>query len=203
MALPRAIAPDDANFVPVQNALLWTGPSKAIFAAMLWPRPSALDRTAFIGAYGGIYEHSPWVAAAVFDAGLGAGDDEARALAGRMARVVDAADDAAKLALLRAHPELAGRLAASGELTAESTAEQASAGLDRCTPEEFAEFHTLNEQYNARFGFPFIVAVRGLSRQDILSAFRERAGNDPETEFATALQQVHRIARLRLEAMAG
>ena len=116
---------------------------------MLWPRPSALDRAAFIDAYGGVYEHSPWAAAGAFDAGLGAGDDEAGALAGRMAQVVDAADDAAKLALLRAHPELARRLAVSGELTAESTAEQASAGLDRCTPEEFAEFHTLNEQYNA------------------------------------------------------
>ena len=119
-----------------------------------------------------------------------------------MAQIVDAADDDAKLALLRAHPELAGRLAVAGALTADSTAEQASAGLDRCTPEEFAEFHRLNERYNARFGFPFIVAVRGLSRQDILAAFRARTGNDRETEFATALRQVHRIARLRLEAMA-
>ena len=168
---------------------------------MLSPRPSTLDRAAFVEAYGGIYEHSPWVAETVFDGGLGAGDDEAGVLAGRMAQIVDAADDAAKLALLRAHPELAGRLAVSGELTAESTAEQASAGLDRCTPEEFAEFHALNERYNTRFGFPFIIAVRGLSRQDILSAFRSRADNDRETEFATALQQVHRIARLRLEAM--
>jgi len=168
---------------------------------MLSPRPTTLDRAAFVEAYGGIYEHSPWVAAAVFDAGIGAGDDEAGALAGRMAQVVDAADDDAKLALLRAHPELAGRLAMSGELTADSTSEQASAGLDRCTPEEFAEFHELNERYTARFGFPFIIAVRGLSRQDILSAFRIRADNDRETEFAAALQQVHRIARLRLEAM--
>ncbi|MDE0717283.1 MAG: 2-oxo-4-hydroxy-4-carboxy-5-ureidoimidazoline decarboxylase [Rhodospirillaceae bacterium] len=170
---------------------------------MLSPRPSTLDRATFIETYGGIYEHSPWAAAAVFDGGLEAADDDPEALAGRMARVVDGADDDIKLALLRAHPELAGRLAMAGNLTAESTAEQASAGLDRCTPEEFAEFHALNERYNARFGFPFIVAVRGLSRQDILDAFRSRAGNDRETEFATALQQVHRIARLRLEAMEG
>ncbi len=168
---------------------------------MLSPRPSTLDRATFIDAYGGIYEHSPWVAETVHDAGIGTNDDEPGALAGRMAQVVDAADDEAKLALLRAHPELAGRLAVAGNLTADSTAEQASAGLERCTPEEFAEFHTLNERYNARFGFPFIVAVRGLSRQDILSAFRGRADNDRETEFATALQQVHRIARLRLEAL--
>ena len=170
---------------------------------MLSPRPSTLDRAAFIEAYGGIYEHSPWVAETVYDAGIGQADDTAAALAGRMGQVVDAAGAAAGLALLRAHPELAGRLAVAGSLTAESTAEQASAGLDRCTPEEFAEFHALNERYIARFGFPFIVAVRGLSRQDILGAFRSRAGNDRETEFATALQQVHRIARLRLEAMEG
>lgn len=170
---------------------------------MLSPRPSTLDRAAFIEAFGGIYEHSPWVAAAVYDTGLGAADDDPEALAGRMAQVVDAAGDDAKLALLRAHPELAGRLALAGNLTGESTAEQASAGLDRCTPEEFADFHALNERYNARFGFPFIVAVRGLTRQDILKAFRSRADRDRETEFSTALQQVHRIARLRLEAMEG
>ncbi|MYJ70525.1 MAG: 2-oxo-4-hydroxy-4-carboxy-5-ureidoimidazoline decarboxylase [Rhodospirillaceae bacterium] len=170
---------------------------------MLSPRPSSLDRAAFVEAYGGVYEHSPWVAETVYDAGIGPADDTAAALAGRMGQVVDAADGGVRLALLRAHPELAGRLAVAGNLTADSTAEQASAGLDRCTPEEFAEFHALNERYAARFGFPFIVAVRGLSRQDILDAFRSRAGNDRETEFATALQQVHRIARLRLEAMEG
>ena len=170
---------------------------------MLSPRPSILDRTAFVEVYGGVYEHSLWVAAAVFDGGLGAEDDDPEALAGRMAQVVDAADEEAKLALLRAHPELAGRLAVAGNLTADSTAEQASAGLDRCTPEEFAAFHALNARYTARFGFPFIIAVRGLSRQDILEAFRSRSDNDRETEFATALEQVHRIARLRLEAMAG
>lgn len=168
---------------------------------MLSPRPSTLDRAAFVETYGGIYEHSPWVAEAVYDAGIGPGDDTAAALAGRMGQVVDAADGDARLTLLRAHPELAGRLATAGGLTAESTAEQASAGLGHCTPEEFAEFHSLNARYTARFGFPFIVAVRGLSRRDILGTFRDRAGNDRETELAAALQQVHRIARLRLEAM--
>ncbi len=170
---------------------------------MLSPRPSTLDRAAFVAAYGGVYEHSPWVAEALFDAGLTAADDSAAALAARMAQTVEAAEDGAKLALLRAHPELAGRLAVAGALTADSTAEQASAGLDRCTPEEFAEFHALNGRYRARFGFPFIVAVRGLGRQDILAAFRRRAGNDRAAEFAAALAQVHRIARLRLEAMEG
>ena len=168
---------------------------------MLSPHPSSLDRAAFVEAYGGIYEHSPWVAEAAYDAGLGSADDDPGALAGRMAQIVDAADDGAKLKLLRAHPELAGRLAVSGALTADSSVEQTSAGLDRCTPEEFAEFQTLNERYTARFGFPFIIAVRGLNRQGILAAFRTRAGNDREVEFATALQQVHRIARLRLDSM--
>ena len=190
--------------MPLQdNALLSVGYQRELAAPVLSPRPSTLRRAAFVEAYGGIYERSPWVAEAVYDAGIEPGDDGAAALAGRMGQVVDAADGDARLTLLRAHPELAGRLAVAGNLTAESTAEQASAGLDRCTSEEFAEFHVLNQRYNARFGFPFIVAVRGLSRQDILEAFRNRAGNDCETEFATALQQVHRIARLRLEAMEG
>jgi len=155
-----------------------------------------------VAAFGGIYEHSPWAAEAVFDAGLEAADDDPSRLADRMAAVVDQAGGDAQLALLRAHPELAGKLAVAGGLTAESTAEQASAGLDQCTPEEFAAFQALNEAYNAKFGFPFIIAVRGLTRQDILKAFSERVENDRRTEFATALAQVHRIARLRLAAMA-
>lgn len=169
----------------------------------LSPKPTTLDRTAFGATYGGIYEHSPWVAEAVFDGGLAAADDAPEGLAARMAAAVEDADDDRKLALLRAHPELAGRLAVAGNLTSDSRAEQASAGLDRCTPEEFAEFQRLNAAYNERFGFPFIIAVRGLTRQDILQAFRARVANDRKTEFATAMEQVHRIARLRLDAMAG
>ena len=168
---------------------------------VLHPRPSTLSRAAFVETYGGIYEHSPWVAEAVHDAGLG-GADAPEDLAARMAAVVDAAGDAAKLTLLRAHPELAGKLAIAGSLTAQSTAEQAGAGLDQCSAEEFAEFTRLNADYTARFGFPFIIAVAGLDRHDILNAFRQRAGHDPAVEFATALMQVHRIARLRLSAMA-
>ena len=169
----------------------------------LVPAPSSLDRDAFIGRFGGIYEHSPWVAETVFEAGVGAAEDEVEGLAARMAAVVEAGGAERQMALLEAHPELAGRLAVAGRLTADSTSEQASAGLDRCSPEEFRRFSELNAAYGARFGFPFIIAVRGLSRADILAAFERRVGNDRASELRTALDQVHRIARLRLEAMAG
>jgi len=163
--------------------------------------PSSLDRAGFLARYGGVYEHSPWIAAAVWDAGEAG--DEAEALANVMAARVEAADEASKLALLRAHPDLAGRLAVRGELTAESTSEQAGAGLDRCSPGEFAEFQRLNAAYTARFGFPFILAVKGFDRAGILAAFRRRVENARAAEFREALDQVHRIARLRLLALAN
>ena len=103
--------------------------------------------------------------------------------------------------LVRAHPDLAGKAALAGALTADSTAEQAGAGLDRCSPEELAEFHALNTAYKEKFGFPFIVAVKGLTRHDILEQFRRRLENDAATELATAFEQIHKIARLRLEAL--
>lgn len=164
-------------------------------------RPDTLPRDAFVARFGEVYEHSPWVAAAVWDASQV--PDDMASLADIMAETVEAAGDEAKLRLLRAHPDLAGRLAVGGGITAESRAEQASVGLDRCTPEEFATFRRLNDAYKARFGFPFIIAVRGLDRAAILEAFRRRLGNDRKTEFREALDQVHRIARLRLLALAG
>lgn len=163
-------------------------------------RPSRLDRATFVSRFGGVYEHSPWIAEMAWDAG--AVPDDTEALADTMASVVEAAGEQAQLALLRAHPDLAGRLAVRGGLTAESNVEQADAGLDRCTPAEFPEFQRLNAAYKARFGFPFIIAVRGLGRAAILEAFRRRLGNDREAEFREALDQVHRIARLRLTAPA-
>lgn len=152
-------------------------------------------------AFGGVYEHSPWVAERVPPEGLAGAPDIAAALAGAMRRVVDGAGGDEQLALLRAHPDLAGRLGVGEGLTEASEGEQASAGLDRCTPGEFEEFQQLNTRYRERFGFPFILAVRGRSRGEILEAFRRRVGNDRDDEFAEALEQVHRIARLRLEAM--
>ncbi len=163
--------------------------------------PSNLDREGFLARYGGVYEHSPWIAAAVWDAGRVS--DEAEALADAMAAEVEAAGEAAQLALVRAHPDLAGKLDVAGDLTPESSSEQAGAGLDRCTPEEFDAFRRLNTAYKARFAFPFIIAVRGHNRAQILETFRHRLENDRATEFREALDQVHRIARLRLHALAA
>lgn len=157
----------------------------------------ALDGEAFAAAFGGIFEHSPWVAQRAFAAGPFAGVD---ALHAAMLQVLHDAPRAEQLALLRAHPELAGRAAIRGELTADSTQEQSGAGLDRCSPEEFAQITALNARYNATFGFPFIIAVKGLDREAILREFARRAGNAPDAEFAEALKQVARITRFRLDA---
>lgn len=165
--------------------------------------PGSLKEAEFMAQFGGIYEHSPWVAAALWAAGLGPEDTRLSRFAARMRDIVDAAGDERQLDLLRAHPELAGKLAIAGGLTAESSAEQAGAGLDSCTPAEFARFSDLNDRYGARFGHPFIIAVRGLDRAAILDAFESRVGNDRDTEFATALAEVHKIARLRLELLCG
>ena len=168
---------------------------------MLSPPPSTLDHDGFVDAYGGVYEHSDWIAEAAYADGLTKQDDTAEGLAGRMAAIVDAAPNDRKLDLLNAHPELAGKLAIAGDLTESSRSEQASVGLDQCTPEEFSEFQDLNARYRKRFGFPFIIAVRGLDRVAILAALRMRVENGPNDEFITALGQVHKIARLRLAAM--
>ncbi|MDR4306041.1 2-oxo-4-hydroxy-4-carboxy-5-ureidoimidazoline decarboxylase [Chelatococcus sambhunathii] len=165
-------------------------------------QPSALGPEAFVAAYAGVYEHSPWVAEAVVG-GLSPADDEPSALAGRMAEVVEASGRERQLELLRLHPELVGKIKLGETLTAESRREQASARLDACSQEEFSRFQALNEAYNARFGFPFIIAVTGLSRADILDAFQARLGNSVEEEFRTALDQVHRIARIRIDALAN
>jgi 2-oxo-4-hydroxy-4-carboxy-5-ureidoimidazoline decarboxylase len=163
--------------------------------------PSHMTQEDFMDVFGGVYEHTPWIAEAVYAAGLTGSQDTVAGLHYSLRTNVDNADDEKKLALLRAHPDLAGKLAISGELTADSTSEQASAQLDKCTPEEFAEFQSLNDRYKEAFGFPYILAVRGRNRQEILENFRSRVDNTPDTEFAEALKQVHRIALLRIEAL--
>ena len=165
--------------------------------------PDRLKETEFMAQFGGVYEHSPWVAATLWSQGLGPDDAQLSRFAARMQEIVAAAGHDRQLALLRAHPELAGKLAIAGGLTAESSAEQAGAGLDSCTPDEFANFCNLNDRYGARFGHPFIIAVRGLDRAAILAAFTARVDNDPATEFTAALAEVHKIARLRLERLCG
>lgn len=164
--------------------------------------PSRMTRAEFVAAFGGVYEHSPWIAGAVWDCGLDSRHDTAAALAAEMRDVVELAGREPQLALLRAHPDLAGRLAVAGALGDESGSEQSSAGLDQCTAGEFAEFQRLNEAYRARFGFPFILAVSGYRRAEILENFRARVDNDAEGEFAEALAQVHRIAATRLAQIA-
>lgn len=163
------------------------------------------DAAGFVDALRGIYEHSPWIPERA------AARRPFASLAALKLALQDAVDGAApaeRLALLRAHPELAGKAAIAGRLTAESTGEQASSGLDRCSPDEYARLHDLNARYNERFGFPFILAVkgptgRGLTRQAIIDTFARRVSNQPADELAEALRQVHRIAEIRLNALLG
>jgi len=167
------------------------------------PRPREMDRAAFLERFGGVYEHFPEIAESVFQRGLTAADDSPAGLAAAMATAAARLSEEEKLRLIRNHPDLAGRAAIAGELTAASTSEQAGAGLDRCTPEEYRRFQELNDAYKEKFGFPFILAVGGRTRQEILAAFEQRIKNDRETELRTALEQIDRIALLRLERLAN
>lgn len=159
---------------------------------------NGLPREVFIAALADIFEHSPWVAERAANQRPFA---DVESLHTAMCAAMRAEGHAAQLALIRAHPQLAGKAAIAGELTQSSAREQQGAGLDRCTPEEFSELNRLNDAYFARFGFPFIVAVKGHSRQSILAAMRERLPHDAETEFDEALRQIERIAGFRLTAM--
>ena len=151
----------------------------------------------FLGAaLGFAFELSPWVVERAWEARPFATVEQMHAA---MMAVLDAATTADKLALIRAHPELAGKAAIAKALTAESNAEQASAGLDRLTPEEFERFHQLNSAYAARFGFPFIIAVRLNDKTSILAAMQARLNNDEAQEIAEAISQIGHISRLRLQ----
>jgi OHCU decarboxylase len=161
-------------------------------------KPSALTQAQFVALYGGVYEHSPHFAQSVWPQAAGGGLDTLAGLSGALRAAVDASGPDAQLALIRAHPDLAGRV----KLSPESAGEQAGAGLDHCTAAELEDFLALNTAYKDKFGFPFIKAVRGFSRPQILAEFRERLDNDPGTEFNTALEQIHRIALLRLTDLA-
>ncbi|WP_372572067.1 allantoinase PuuE [Ruegeria jejuensis] len=162
------------------------------------PRPSEMDRDSFVAEFGGIFEHSPWIAEGAHDLELGPTHDTARGVHQMLARVFRAAPEDKRLGVLTAHPDLAGKLAEAKRLTAESTAEQASVGLDALTDEERASFTRLNEAYTSKFGFPFIIAVRDNTKASIMEAFERRIGHDRATEFDEACKQVERIAELRL-----
>ncbi|MGI9422264.1 MAG: allantoinase PuuE [Hyphomicrobiaceae bacterium] len=161
--------------------------------------PSAMDESEFVTRFGGIFEHSPWIAERAHASELGAAHDTALGLHNALCRVFRSASADERLGVLKAHPDLAGRLAEAKRLTAESTREQASAGLDALTDDERARFSSLNADYVARFGFPFILAVKGLTKDHILANFQSRLDNSREQEFATACAQVERIAHIRLQ----
>lgn len=165
------------------------------------PQPSQMTQAAFVGAYGGIFEHSAWVAERAFDLELGPAHDTAVGLHGALVRPFRSASSDERLAVLKAHPDLAGKLAGAKRLTAESTAEQASAGLDALTDDERKTFVDLNAKYVAKHGFPFIIAVRDNTKASIMEAFYDRIDNDTESEFRTACGQVERIALHRLKEL--
>jgi 2-oxo-4-hydroxy-4-carboxy-5-ureidoimidazoline decarboxylase len=158
---------------------------------------NALPRDAFVQAFGGVFEHSPWVARQVAHLRPFDGVD---ALHAAMCDAVARADAHTQLALIRAHPELAGRVAI-GDLTAASQREQRGAGLDQCTPDEFARLTALNDAYSQRFGFPFIIAVRDHTRDSIIAEMMRRLTHTRDAEIAEALRQIARIAGFRLADM--
>ncbi|RED53863.1 2-oxo-4-hydroxy-4-carboxy-5-ureidoimidazoline decarboxylase [Aestuariispira insulae] len=163
--------------------------------------PSNMDRDQFLAQFGGVYEHSPWVADRAYEQGLSDSDNQVENLSDRMAAVLADASPQEQLDLINAHPDLAGKAALAGELTDSSTDEQSRAGLSQCTPEELARFHELNNAYKEKFGFPFIMAVRNANKALILEGFETRIHNDTDTEFATALAEINKIARLRMMEM--
>ena len=169
---------------------------------LLDPRPSQLSQDEFVAHYGDIYEHSSWVAEAAWQQGLNEAHDAPEALAEKMGHILQQAPSEQQIAVIQAHPDLAGKAAMAGELTQDSRHEQAGAGLDQCSPEEFARFEALNDTYKKKFGFPFVIAVKGLDRRAILAAFEKRLDNEAVTERKTAIEQIICIARFRLTARA-
>jgi OHCU decarboxylase len=163
--------------------------------------PAGMGEAEFVSTFGGVYEHSPWIARGAWRQGVRDGHDAPEMLGRLLAAVVERASREQRLALIRAHPDLAGRAAERGELTAQSSGEQSSAGIDQCTPEELQRFQRFNDMYQTKFGFPFVMAVKGANRRLILAAFEQRLENDGETELEQSIGEIHKIARLRLEAM--
>lgn len=162
------------------------------------PKPSLMTRDDFVGTYGGVFEHSAWIAERAYELELGPAHDTAGGLHNALTRMFRSASQEERLGVLTAHPDLAGKLAQAKRLTQESTSEQASAGLDALTDQERETFTDLNQQYTQKFGFPFIIAVRDHDKASILQAFQRRISQDRDTEFAEACRQVERIAEFRL-----
>lgn len=154
------------------------------------------DRVGFVERLGHVFEHSPWIAAETWERRPFRDVDHLHA---ELCATMRGATRERQLALIQAHPDLAGRLAQQKKLTAESNREQASAGLDRLTDAEMAEFERMNAAYRARFGFPFVICARLNAKETILVAMRARVANEADVEFQTGLGEIEKIARLRLE----
>ena len=161
---------------------------------------NVVDRNGFVQHLGSIFEHSPWVAEQAYDHRPFASVANLHKL---MVELVDKSSVEARLTLIRSHPELAGKEASEDRLTEDSKSEQSSAGLDQCSPEEYARLNRLNKAYREKFDFPFIIAVRGRNRWQIMEDMEQRLGNSPDEEFARCIKEIARIAQLRLEAMLG
>lgn len=164
--------------------------------------PAGMHKDEFVMLFGGVYEHSPWIAGKAWELGLTSSHDSPEGLAQLMSGIVNSANTERQLELILAHPDLAGKAAQAGELTTESSGEQSGAGIDQCNALEFEQFQQFNRAYRAKFEFPFIMAVKGSNRHQILQAFEQRLPNNYETEFKQALEQIHKIARFRFADIA-
>lgn len=160
-----------------------------------------MEKSEFVSRFGGVFEHSAWIAERAWQKGGLPDKLDAAVVHDHLAAQFRAASEDERLGVLRAHPDLAGKLAVSGELTDDSRKEQAGAGLNQLTETEFARFTDLNTRYQMRFGFPFIIAVKGLGKAEILHAFENRIHHSRQIEFDTACREVEKIASLRLNAM--
>ncbi len=167
------------------------------------PPVHTLSAADFVSRFGGVYEHSPWIAQQCHQNGLSAQENTPAGLSAALQVVVAAAERDQLMALINAHPDLAGKAAVQGTLTAESTSEQSGAGIDQCSAEEFARFQRFNKAYKEKFGFPFIMAVKGSNRHLILAAFAERLQHDAAVEYTRAISEINKIARFRLDAIAA
>jgi len=160
-----------------------------------------MDQADFVSRFGGVFEHSAWIAQRAYEAHQIPGHLSAEWLHHVLSGAFRAASEEERMKVLKEHPDLAGKLAIAGGLTIDSRQEQAGAGLDRLTEIEFERFTDLNTRYHAKFGFPFIIAVKGLKKDEILHAFENRIHNSRQVEFETACHEVEKIASLRLKAM--
>lgn len=165
--------------------------------------PSKMTANEFVDFFGGVYEHSPWIPRYAWHNGIDEIHDTPSGLSNIMIKVVADASREKILDLINAHPDLSGKAAVDGKLTDESKSEQNGAGIDQCTAEEFERFERFNAAYKKKFNFPFIMAVTGSNRHQILEAFEIRLENDKNTEFRKAVSEINKIAKFRLEALAN